>query len=389
MNDISDIKKMLLQLSDNELYELLSARLSDSKLTSPEPKVLGEKNRWFNEHLSGLDKDGVKRLEELERQLKNGWNRHVNERMVRYLRQLKNMKLKVPDFFRSSETEPKKIFSDLTSFCNANNIPQELVSRIVPSFVTYMEEGHMRPIIIVGERGVGKTTAMKMLIEEALKIPCEVVKIPQLDGSHGICGDCDTYQSADCGSIAKARISCNSLLLGLIFDEIDKVPHYTNRSNIDDELLSITDESNSNIQDNFLETTLVGLQFCPMFFTANDLSMVNPILVDRCTVIRFPSPDALRIKAICEKYVIRKLENRLYRDIVFDYDLMNKAIDTLADCGVTSIRKHQQMIESVLDKALNELFSIDGEGKVSTNADMFNESIKEVSGIDKHRIGFI
>ena len=64
----------------------------------------------------------------------------------------------------------------------------------------------MRPMIFVGEKGCGKTTAVKLLVEEGLKIPTEEIKIPQIDGSHGMTGDCGTYKYADVGCISRARL---------------------------------------------------------------------------------------------------------------------------------------------------------------------------------------
>lgn len=109
----------------------------------------------------------------------------------------------------SAETQPsinvpylyyiKAMYKHLVGFCKANDIPEEIVARVVPALISYIETGHMRPIIFVGEKGCGKTTAVKLLVEEALKLPTEVIKVPQTDGSHGMTGDCGTYQSADVG----------------------------------------------------------------------------------------------------------------------------------------------------------------------------------------------
>lgn len=188
------------------------------------------------------------------------------------------MKLDVPAFFRD-KVDPKMLFRRLKSFCEENDIPEEIIQCVVPALVSYVETGYMRPVIFVGEKGCGKTTAVRMLVEEALRIPTEIIKVPQTDGGHGMTGDCGSYQSADAGCIAKARLKHNSLIVALLFDEIDKVAHEHSRSNVDDELLSITDSSNSDIYDNYLECSLVELQHCPMFFTANDIKKSTRFLL--------------------------------------------------------------------------------------------------------------
>ena len=297
------------------------------------------------------------------------------------------MSLSVPDMFRS-KVNPRNLYRHLVAFCRTNDIPEEIVNRVVPVLVEYVEIGHMRPIIFVGEKGSGKTTAVRLLVEEALHLPTEVIKVPQTDGSHGMTGDNGTYQSADVGCIAKARLRANSLLIAYVFDEIDKVSHGRNRASVEDELLSITDESCCDVYDNYLETTLVGLEHCPMFMTANDLQKVSPILVDRCAVIHFPNANAARIKSISRKYADKKLTSDLYSIIKFDYDLMDKHIDNLVSRDVTSLRKHQQMIEAVLENALNIALIQDTEEVVAVTEDMFAEAEIAVLGAVKHRVGF-
>lgn len=338
--------------------------------------------------ISGLDKNGEKHLDELKNQLRNlGSSHHVDRKQVRYLDQLKKMRLEVPPFFRDT-IDSKAMYKHLVGFCKANDIPEEIVARVVPALISYIETGHMRPIIFVGEKGCGKTTAVKLLVEEALKLPTEVIKVPQTDGSHGMTGDCGTYQSADVGCIAKARLRANSLIVAYIFDEIDKVSHDRNRASVDDELLSITDESCVDVADNYLETTLVGLEHCPMFFTANDLQKVSPILADRCTVIKFPNANASRIKSISRKYADKQLASNLYSMIRFNYELMETHIDKLVQHNVTSLRKHQQLIESVLGNALNIALVQETEEVVNVTEDMFVEAEQAVLGTVKRRTGF-
>lgn len=385
MAEMSDVKKFVLGLSDKEIMALLGM-VDKKKMPVRSDKVTGKS--WHEKAISGLDKSGEKHLEELKKQLGNpGTSHHVDRKQVRYLEQLKKMRLEVPPFFRDT-INPKAMYKHLVDFCKTNDIPEEIVARVVPALISYIETGHMRPIIFVGEKGCGKTTAVKLLVEEALKLPTEVIKVPQTDGSHGMTGDCGTYQSADVGCIAKARLRANSLIVTYVFDEIDKVSHDRNRANVDDELLSITDESCVDVTDNYLETTLVGLEHCPMFFTANDLQKVSPVLADRCAVIKFPNANASRIKSISRKYADKQLASNLYSMIRFNYELMETHIDNLVQHNVTSLRKHQQLIESVLGNALNIALVQDTEEVVAVTEDMFADAEQAVLGTVKRRTGF-
>lgn len=350
-----------------------------------QPEAQGER-RWYDRITCGLTPEGRANLKELRQRRKAG-DRHVDQKLVRYLEQLEKMRLTVPESFRT-QVDPRAFYRHLAEFCREHDIPEEIASRVVPTLVDYMETGHMRPILFVGEKGCGKTTAVRLLVEEALHLPTEVIKVPQTAGSHGMTGDCGTYVSADVGAIAKARLKADSLLVAYLFDEIDKAPAPSNRGSIEDQLLSVTDESCSEILDNYLETTLVGLEHCPMFMTANDLNLVSPILADRCTVIRFPNANANRIKAISRKYVDKKMHSKLYQLVEMDYKVMDRHIDSLVGRGVTSLRKHQQLIESVLDNALNEALIQEAEGVVSITEKMFDQAEEAVLGAVKRNVGF-
>lgn len=383
---VENRRRLFPGLDDEELQKLMG--LSEREIILAAQKCMAGQRKWFDAPLCGLSEEGIRRLEELTEQMGiPGREQNVDRKQVRYLKQLKQMHLKVPGCFRE-KTEPRAFYQHLVEFCKNNDIPEEIVHRVVPALVTYMETGHMRPIIFVGEKGCGKTTAVKLLVEEALHLPTEVIKIPQTDGGHGMTGDCASYQAADAGCLAKARLRANNLLVAYVFDEIDKVNHGRNRANVDDELLSVTDESCSDVYDNFLETTLVGLEHCPMFMTANDLQKISPILVDRCTVIQFPNASAERIKAISRKYADKKMASKIYSLVRLDHRLMDAHIDNLVDHDVTSLRKHQQMIEAALDNALRVALVQESEGIVTVTEEMFADAEAAVLGAVKRRVGF-
>ena len=67
---------------------------------------------------------------------------------------------------------------------------------------------------------------------------------------------------------------------------------------------------------------------------------------------------------------------------------MDKHIDNLIKHNVTSIRKHQQMIELVLGNALSKLLIQDTEEVVPVTEDMFNDAERTVLGTVKTRMGF-
>ena len=65
-----------------------------------------------------------------------------------------------------------------------------------------------------------------------------------------------------------------------------------------------------------------------------------------------------------------------------------KRYPNLVSRDVTSLRKHQQMIEAVLENALNIALIQDTEEVVAVTEDMFAEAEIAVLGAVKHRVGF-
>ena len=386
--NLKERREMFPNLTDEDFDSMQYCSEEELTMILLQCMETGKRRLWFDRDICGLDAEGMALLQQLEEQSRKiGGSGQVDSRQLRYLKQLREMKLHVPLLFRTVNN-PRVLYRRLTAFSRAHDIPEEIVPRIVPVLIAYVETGHMRPVILVGEKGCGKTTAIQLLIKEALHIPVKVIKVPQTAGGHGMTGDCASYHSADVGDLAKARLSENSLVLAYIFDEIDKAPHRNNGANIEDELLSITDESCSDIYEQFLETTLVGLDLCPKFMTANEIEEVSPVLVDRCLVIHFPNADADRIKSISRKYVDKKLQTALYRMISFDYELMDKHIEYLVHKKVTSLRKHQQMIEEVLGKALDQAMSQETDDAVQVTEAMFKDAERVVLGTMERHAGF-
>lgn len=368
------------------LLKALRERQRKTALTPDAPAARGP--RWFERPICGLPKEGAARLREDAKALEDPARAyHVDKKWISYAKAFRDMKLRVPASFRRDQGS-RAMYDRLVRLCHENNLPEEIVVSIVPSLVEYVQTGHMRPMMFVGEKGSGKTTAVRILMEKALEIPLEVVKIPQLSGGRGLTGDNGSYKSADAGCLAKAQLHHGSLLVGYIFDEIDKVPAYGARSNIDDELLSLTDDSVSDIEDEFLAFRLVSLRHCPVFFTGNDLSKVNPILADRCTVIQFPKASATRIKTIMTQYADGKLNNGVYGMIRMDRERLYASIDKLVARNITSLRKHQELVESVIQNAFSVAMTRTDGAMVDVTDLMFEQAEAKIIGSAARKVGF-
>lgn len=72
----------------------------------------------------------------------------------------------------------------------------------------------------------------------------------------------------------------------------------------------------------------------------------------------------------------------------FSYELLFDSIDRLIEYNVTSLRKHQQLIETVLEKALDIAFTQEADAPVAVTKDMFFEAEQAILGTSARTVGF-
>lgn len=350
---------------------------------------------WFDQSISGLSKDGKQRLKELEEEAADMMSAHnVDKKQLRCLQRLKKMKMVVPDFYRQA-LGPKQLFKHMQEFCVEHDIPESVAVTLIPIFLGFIRTGRMKPVLLIGEAGCGKTTALKLLVEWVLMIPVEKVDVTLENWGRGLSGTNGSYRSASYGKPAQVAIKYNNLLYALIFDEIDKSADHPDRASLDEELLPLTDESGGEVYDLYLETTM-NLQHCPIFFTGNDLEKVNPILADRLEIIRFPDADVPRIQSVLHKYAPKRMSERGYNQFVhLDYLLLDEYITDLADNHkIRSLRKHEDMLDRALNKAFTAAMKQESDDIVPVSSEMLKEAEMEIvaeSTLDSSRrkIGFV
>ncbi len=388
-----EVRELLsLGVSPTEIRHFLELENEKSKAESEIIVDDDKTKRWFEtEDICALDSDGMIRLSELEAENRKS-SSTVERKALTYLRILKDLQFDVPDIIKR-EVPPKIIYKELKDFCIQNDIPSEIIYSLLPSVVEYIATGYMKPVIIEGEKGIGKTHSVELFFNKALGLPVFLIKAQDSgDGKRSLSGDAATYKMADLGLLAEARVRHRSVVNIYLIDEIDKAPGEASRGTcIADELLSLTDENVNNFYDQYLQVKLAGLEHSPFIFTCNDLSNVNPFLVDRCTVIRFPNPDRIRIESIIMKYRDKLMIEPLYKSLKCSDDDVLWGIETLFNRGIYSLRKYKDMLDKAFHSGLNEFFEQDSDEDepVTVSRAMFEKACDEICGTQqKKKVGF-
>ncbi|MDX8465651.1 AAA family ATPase [Mesorhizobium sp. VK23B] len=260
------------------------------------------------------------------------------KRVVKEFEKLLNVPLPLP-----SIPDLARVRTRLTDeFPYAVAVIDQLLKRLVGR-----EHVHLRPTVLVGTPGCGKTRFARRLCEE-LAVPFELVSCGGLSDS-ALGGTARRWSSGE-PSIAVLSIRRHQTAGPVvILDEIEKVGTSRHNGNPHDVLVGLLEEETSQRWfDPYVESAC-DLSHVSWLMTANTLAGVPSVLLDRCRVIAFPEPGPEELEALAPR-----LLERLYVDAGHDPRWATPLEQyELAALGEHwrggSIRKLQQLLEALVD----------------------------------------
>lgn len=247
----------------------------------------------------------------------------------------------------------QQIYRKLYDYLREHHLPEAFIRCIVPSLVYYVINGSMRrAIMIVGNPGCGKTTAIQV-ISDALGMISYHFDAISRDASHGLLGEGKSFQSCEYGELIYGVCRTGVINPLLHIDEQDKTSTPITRTSLQDELLPLCDGAHEYYTDSFLRfpMPLKGMIF---MFTVNTTDTVSPALLDRCEVIHFKDIEEERVQDIIADYASNQLKTMLYQDVLeLDSKALHQAVATLYKSGIHSVRQHQKMVDSAFRAAFS------------------------------------
>jgi len=210
-------------------------------------------------------------------------------------------------------------------------------------------------VAIEGPPGTGKTTIVKDGISKILNR--EFVFIPLGGATDGpyLEGHSYTYEGSKCGIIVKQLIQCKSMNPIIYFDELDKISGTPAGEEIVGILTHLTDTSqNSQFHDKYFAEFDFDLSKCLFFFSYNDRSKVNKVLLDRLNCIVTRRYEPIHKTMISKNYLIPAIREQVSfneRDIIIPDDTIHYIVSTHTnnEDGVRNLKRCLEIIHTKLN----------------------------------------
>jgi hypothetical protein len=264
-----------------------------------------------------------------------------------------------------------------------NQIKDVLVSGISveelkeDDYYGFMIDGNER--FVLGNFIVTHNTKLIATLGEALNLPFYQINMGGLNDVSVLTGHSETYVSAKPGKIVEILGNAGCMNPIIYLDEIDKISEYKGKE-INGLLTHLLDEEqNDKFQDNYLSNVNIDLSKVLFVIAFNDISKVDPIVLDRMKVINIKNPSIDDKLVIARKKIIPAFLNLIeplkgleISDELLLYIIKEKVPN---EDGVRQIKK---CLEKLMNK-LNYLLLIGKISEKKITKEFIDEAISSVN----------
>ena len=200
-------------------------------------------------------------------------------------------------------------------------------------------------LLLAGPPGIGKTSIIKNGIAKAMGWPFQFISLGGDSDASTYTGHQVVYEGSHCGKIVNSLVAAKSMSMVLMFDELDKISATPKGEEVQHLLVHLTDPvQNSEFEDKYLSGIPLDLSKILFSFSANDLTKIDRVLMDRMVVIQlegyakkeklsiaenFLLPTALKEVALEEKVAVSR---EVLEYIITEYAGEEKGVRELKRC---------------------------------------------------------
>jgi hypothetical protein len=213
-------------------------------------------------------------------------------------------------------------------------------------------EANGKSLLLVGPAGCGKTSLIKNGIAQALGWPFQFISLGGDSDASTYTGHQLVYESSHPGKIVNSLIGAKSMSMILMFDEVDKISATPKGEEVQNLLIHLTDPiQNSLFEDKYLAGVPIDLSKVMFIFSANNISKIDRILLDRMNVIQLKGYSAKEKLVIAENYLLPEAlqEVALTERVSVPKDVLEHIINIYASDD-TGVRELKRCIEAVVQK---------------------------------------
>jgi hypothetical protein len=224
-----------------------------------------------------------------------------------------------------------------------------------------------------GPPGNGKTTLIKnglakcLVDQQGNPRPVGFIPLGGTSNASTLVGHGYTYQGSTWGRIADILMDCQCMNPIFLFDELDKVSKTENGTEIISILTHLTDSTQNNeFYDKYFEGVPIDISKSLMIFTFNDRSKIDPILLDRMTVIETKPLSLEDKKVVLKKHLIPEITEKVDLEPdeiqITDTEVEELINDYTCEAGARQLKK---LMESLIQELnLRRLCNPDTEMKI-------------------------